>query len=220
MKSHQYFVERVGGYLIRRKGLTVEDYMYNVVQPHVPLDEIGILLYARMYKIHIAVILEGKYWTTNTDETLNCATLYFVYLGKMKFNDTTRKGSWHSSLFEELPSGNYQLRSHGPIDEPTKVPVTSRTTLNSMRAGLTSNKDLQHVKHEYDKMHLPRHKPPQPEHVPDCRKPKAKCKLHVQVHGLQVRKPRKRAFKCPVCGQVFCLIKEVNGHVKQAHPKF
>ena len=114
MKSHQYFVERVGGYLIRRKGLTVEDYMYNVVQPHVPLDEIGILLYARMYKIHIAVILEGKYWTTNTDETLNCTTLYLVYLGKMKFNDTTRKGSWHSSLFEELPSGNYLLRSHGP----------------------------------------------------------------------------------------------------------
>ena len=106
MKSHRYFVERVGGYLIRRKGLTVEDYMYNVVQPHVPLDKIGILLYARMYKIHIAVILEGKYWTKNRDETLNCATLYLVYLGKMQFYDTTRKGSWHSSLFEELPSGN------------------------------------------------------------------------------------------------------------------
>ena len=69
-------------------------------------------------------------------------------------------------------------------------------------------------------MHLRRHKPPQPEHVPDCQKPKAKRKLHAQVHGLQVRKPRKRALKCPVCGQVFCLIKEVNGHVKQAHLKF
>ena len=49
MESHQYFVEKVGGDLIRRKGLTVEDYMYNVIQPHVPLDEIGILLYTRMY---------------------------------------------------------------------------------------------------------------------------------------------------------------------------
>ena len=220
MKSHRYFVERASGYLIRRKGLTVEDYMYNVVQPHVPLDEIGVLLYARMYKIHVAVILERKYWTTNRDETLKRATLYLVYLGKMKFNDTTRKGSWPSSLFQELPSGNYQLRSHGPIDEPTKAPVTSRTTLNSMQAGLTSTKDLQRVKCEYDKMHLPRHKPTQPEHVPDCQKAKAKRKLHVQVHRLQVRKPRNRALKCPVCGQVFHLIKEVDGHVKQAHPKF
>ena len=131
MKSHWYFVERVGGYLICRKGLTVEDYMYNVVQPHIPLDKIGIVLYARMYKIHIAVILEDKYWTTNRDEKLNHATLYLVYLGKMQLYDTTRKGSWHSLLFEELPSGNYELRSHGPIDERTKAPVT-RTTLNSM----------------------------------------------------------------------------------------
>ena len=61
MESHRYFVERVGGDLIHRKGLTVQDYMYNVVQPGVPLDEIGILLFANLYKIHIAIILEGKY---------------------------------------------------------------------------------------------------------------------------------------------------------------
>ena len=73
MESCRYFVERVGGDLICRKGLTVENYMYNVVQPGVPLDEIGILLYAHMYKMHIAVILEGKYWTTNQDEELNRA---------------------------------------------------------------------------------------------------------------------------------------------------
>ena len=62
---HRYFVEHVGGDLVCRKGSTIEDYMYNVVQPGVPLGEIAILLYAGMYKIHIAVILEGKYWTTN-----------------------------------------------------------------------------------------------------------------------------------------------------------
>ena len=85
MESHQYFVEKVGGDLVHRKGLTVEDYMYNVVQPHVPLDEIGILLYSRMNKMHITIILEGKYWTTNRDEALKHASLYLVYLGRMQF---------------------------------------------------------------------------------------------------------------------------------------
>ena len=79
MEVYRYFVEHVGGDLIHRKGLTVEDYMYNVVQPGVLLNEIGILLYARMYKIHIAIILEGKYWTTNKDKALNCATIYLIY---------------------------------------------------------------------------------------------------------------------------------------------
>ena len=59
--------------------------MYNVEQPGVPLDEIAIVLYARFYKIHTAVILEGKYWTTNKDEALNHATIYLIYCGNMQF---------------------------------------------------------------------------------------------------------------------------------------
>ena len=128
MESHRYFVERVGGDLIRRKGLTVEDYMYNVVQPGVPLDKIGILLYACLYKIHFAIILEGKYWTTCRDEALNHANIYFIYCGHMQFFYTTRKGSWHSSMFDKLPGGTYQLHSHGPIENPfKKAPSTTRT---------------------------------------------------------------------------------------------
>ena len=61
MEVHRYFVERVCGDLICQKGQYVEDYLFNVVQPQVPLDEIALLLYACMYKIHICVILEGKY---------------------------------------------------------------------------------------------------------------------------------------------------------------
>ena len=79
LEDHRYYLENVGGDLICRKGLTIDEYMYNVVQPGVPLDKITIVLYARMYKIHIAVILEGKYWTTNKDKASNCATMYLIY---------------------------------------------------------------------------------------------------------------------------------------------
>ena len=70
-----------------------------------------------MYKMHIAVILEGKYWTTNQDEALNHAKIYCEH---MQFFNTTRKGSWHSSMFDKLLGGTYLLHSHGPIEDPFK----------------------------------------------------------------------------------------------------
>ena len=55
-------------------------------------------------------------------------------------------------MFQEVAGGTYQLRSHGPVDEPEDTPP-KRTTLNSMSAGLMEEKDLLRVKCEYNKMH-------------------------------------------------------------------
>ena len=51
------------------------------VQPQTPVDEVAIVLLARMWKIHVCVFLEGKYWTMNKDLALNKATMYLVYAG-------------------------------------------------------------------------------------------------------------------------------------------
>ena len=61
MVMHKYFVEAVGGFLIRKKGQHVEDYMDYIVQSQTPIDEVAIVLLARMWKIHVCVFLEGKY---------------------------------------------------------------------------------------------------------------------------------------------------------------
>ena len=100
----------------------------------------------------------SKYWSTNRDQVLNHATIYMIYGGKKVFNDTTRKGSLHSSMFQEAAGGTCQLCSHGPMDEPKDAPPT-RTTLNSMSAGLMEEKELLRVKHEYHKMHKPKPTP-------------------------------------------------------------
>ena len=76
MATHMYFVEAVGGQLIRKKGLDVQDYMNSIVEPQAPIDEIGIVLLALMYKMHVCIFLEGKYFTTNCGEALNKATMY------------------------------------------------------------------------------------------------------------------------------------------------
>ena len=181
-----------------------------------PLDEIALLLYACMYKIHICVILKGKYWCTNRDEALNRATIYLIYQGHMQFSDTTRKGSLHSSMFEEVAGGTYQLCSHGPIDEP-KEPAGGWTTLNPMHARLMEEKEIQKVKDEYDKINriLQEHKNPRGKP-----KPQRKPKLNVELHRIPVCKPRKRDFKCPVCKEIYHLVKDLNKHIKKNHTKF
>ena len=118
----------------------------------------------------------------------------------MQFNDTTRKGSWHSLLFEELPSGNYQLMSHGPIIVPEKPGTSSRTTFNSMRAGITGHKELQHFKHEYDKMHKPRPKLPEPHKDNGQPKPTTPANLHQhQKHFDWPSKMFRHKKKCSKC---------------------
>ena len=108
MTTHKYFVEAVAGFLVRKKGQHVQHYMDYIVQPQVPIDQITIVLLAQMWKIHVCIFLEGKYWTTNKDQALDKATMYLVHLGKNIFSDTTRKGSLHWS-FMEVPHRDYNL---------------------------------------------------------------------------------------------------------------
>ena len=87
-----------------------------------------------------------------------------------------------------------------------------------MRAGVTGEKDLLHVKHEFDKINKP--KPKNPNRPKQSVDPKPRPKLNVQIHGIPVRRPQKWAMKCPVCTDVFQLVKDLNSHVKEKHPKF
>ena len=135
----------MGGKLIRRKGLDIQDYMNSIVEPQAPIDEIGIVLLAHMFKMHVCIFLEGKYFTTNCDEALNKATMYLIYVGKNTFLDTTRKGSIYWSLMEQ-PESSYDLRE---LKKSVKKPVLEKPnpesqchckTLNSLQAGLTGEK--------------------------------------------------------------------------------
>ena len=64
MTTHKYFREAIAGFLVRKKSQKVQDYMDYIVQPQVPIDEIAIVLLAHMWKVHVCILIEGKYWTT------------------------------------------------------------------------------------------------------------------------------------------------------------
>ena len=209
MMTHKYFLEAVGGFLIRKKGQQIEEYMDYIVQPQVPIDEIAIVSLSRMWKIHVCVFLEGKYWTTNKDEALNKATIYLVYLGKNVYHDTTRKGSLHWSVME-ASKRSYNLhkpqpRLPGKFQDAEISPSGGCKTLNSLKAGLINDKAKGAVQCEYNKLHPTSPKPsghqkPEKENIP-------KGKLQVQQHGIPKRHPKTKQLKCPVCKEVFSLIK-------------
>ena len=58
MDTHSTFVEKVGSSILSCKGITTKDYISIMSQIGQPLDEIGIVLVARMYHVHIAVVLD------------------------------------------------------------------------------------------------------------------------------------------------------------------
>ena len=113
-EAHDKFIASIASDLLQQKGLTVEEYCQNIVQPQWPLDEIAIALFARMYKIHICVFVEGKFWTTNRNQAINGANIYLVYCGKLKFLDTVRKGSLNEALLNKSPAAQYYFRSNSP----------------------------------------------------------------------------------------------------------
>ena len=120
LATHKYFMEAVAGVLLCKKGFKVDKYRDMICEPQAPIDEVAIVLFPCMYKIHVCIFLEGKYFTTNRDQALNKATMYLVYCGKNTFYDTAWKDSLHWSLVE-APESKYDFQKLKPknIVEPT-----------------------------------------------------------------------------------------------------
>ena len=185
---------------------------------------VAIVLLARMWKIHVCVFLEGKYWTTNKDLALNKATMYLVYTGKNTFYDTMRKGSLHWSVVEQPDiKCKYNLHKQKPKSpEQSKTPPApvGRKTLNSLCAGLMDEKSKCAALRKFRKL-SPKEKSSAKIHPKKAdNNPKKWGKLHLQHHGIPKHQPRSRKLKCPVCAELFRPIKDLNIHIRATHKRF
>ena len=70
---------------LAKKGLSVSEYLESLTSPKVPIDEFGLLILARMYHGHVAVIMFDWCWTTGFDLVTTTCEYVFAYASGVKF---------------------------------------------------------------------------------------------------------------------------------------
>ena len=86
--SHMGWISSVGETILRKKGIKVEDYVNDLQDLSTPIDQLGLLIIARMYHRHFAVFMKDYVWSTCCDNSIENCAIYFAYNGGCSFLDT------------------------------------------------------------------------------------------------------------------------------------
>ena len=85
---HIEWIAKVGGELLHKKGIKVEDYCNDLVELKFPLDTLGLIVIAHMFHNHIAIILKECIWTTQGNNDIDRCSIFLIYSGGVNFHDT------------------------------------------------------------------------------------------------------------------------------------
>ena len=131
--SNMTFVRQACGYLLKKKNLHLTPYLQYLIQPRYKFDKIALLIFARMYQIHIGVILKDRYWSMHQNQSIEnfeSSDIILAYFGNLNFKDTVVK-QISADMIELLPHLAYNrdsmfLTSHtkGPVKGSTKGKLT------------------------------------------------------------------------------------------------
>ena len=97
MKKRDW-IEKVSAPLLGVKKQSIGDYLAEFLNPNMPLDEIGIMLFSRMMHKHVAVFFNDLYWTTRSDNDITKCDCYLSSQGKCKYVNTVplTKEEWNT----------------------------------------------------------------------------------------------------------------------------
>ena len=85
---HINWIAKVGGDLLHKKGIKVEDYCNDLVELNFPLDTLELLVIACMFHNHIAIILKECIWTTQGKNDIDRHSIFLIYSGGINFCNT------------------------------------------------------------------------------------------------------------------------------------
>ena len=119
------WLQKISANILDKKKLRLEDYLNGLISDSAPFDEIGILIFSRMFHIHMCVLMKGYFWTTNDNEDMEQCDITLVYRGALVFDDTTRKVDNEEDL-EAL----HQTQSQDKIVQIRKMMNKWCTSLN------------------------------------------------------------------------------------------
>ena len=81
--SHHKWVEDIANPVLFRKGSADDDYIEFIIKPGTPVDEIGLLIFARMYHLYMCIIMEDCCWTTQRNHDLDRCMVFISYRGAL-----------------------------------------------------------------------------------------------------------------------------------------
>ena len=85
---HLGWIQKVGKKFYEGKGLDLNIYVRYLLDQSVPLDELGILIVARMYHRHIAIVLKNSIWCTRKDGDFTKCEIKLAFQGGVLYCDT------------------------------------------------------------------------------------------------------------------------------------
>ena len=85
---HMPWIKDVGYYFFLCKKVEPMDYICNLVTENFQYDELAILVFARMYHIHVKIITAKGSWVTNRRKLGFPHEIALVYVGGKTFLDT------------------------------------------------------------------------------------------------------------------------------------
>ena len=117
------WIAKVGTNILKKKGINIYDYVNDLVDLAIPLDQLGLLILARTYHRHITVFCKDYVWTTRSDNAMRDCTAYLVYKGGVNFIDSVPDNV--------VPSKKDSLKIVGST--PVKTPRNKRKTVSANR---------------------------------------------------------------------------------------
>ena len=117
------WIAQVGTNILKKKGIDIYDYVNDLVELAIPLDQLGLLILARTYHHHITVFFKDYVWTMRSDNIMRDCTLYLVYKGGVNFIDSVPD--------YVVPSTKDSLKIVGST--PVKTPRNKRKTVSANR---------------------------------------------------------------------------------------
>ena len=88
IQFHPDKVAMLGNNFLAKKGLTVGQFCASMILPGQLVDELALLLTARVIGVHFCVLLQKKHWySVYTEEMLHCRAI-LLYEGNLHFCDT------------------------------------------------------------------------------------------------------------------------------------
>ena len=121
------WIDKVSAPLLGFKKWSINDYLAEFLNPNMPLDEIGILLFSRMMHKHVVVFFNDLYWTTRSDNDITKCDCYLSYRGKCKYVNTVQltKEEWNTGkdylkAFEQMwffdnPPRDCTMQDQNPV---------------------------------------------------------------------------------------------------------